>query len=124
MALRILLQNQPTRSINIVSESHALLIRASSEAWTPATSDRYATSKITASFVVLDDVDLVHSQVLCPKGFGTLGVVSFDKDLFLCVITAASPVASVRPGELVQRILAVEFCNLIWPFPSSADAQR
>ncbi|KAK6534596.1 inositol polyphosphate 5-phosphatase [Arthrobotrys megalospora] len=40
---------------------------------------------------------------------GTLGLISLNGDVFLCVVTGASLVATVRPGETVYRIHAVEF---------------
>lgn len=41
---------------------------------------------------------------------GTLGLITLNNDVFLCVITGAEEVATVRPGETVQKIFAVEFC--------------
>jgi hypothetical protein len=43
------------------------------------------------------------------KAFGTLGLVTLGGDVFLCVVNGATRVATVRPGEDVQRILGVEF---------------
>lgn len=42
---------------------------------------------------------------------GTLGLITLNNDVFLCVITGAEEVANVRPRETVQRIFAVEFCG-------------
>lgn len=41
---------------------------------------------------------------------GTLGLITLNNDVFLCAIIGASQVASVRPGETVQKIHSVEFC--------------
>jgi synaptojanin len=41
---------------------------------------------------------------------GTLGLITLNNDVFLCTIILASQVATVRPGETVQRIHSVEFC--------------
>jgi hypothetical protein len=38
-----------------------------------------------------------------------LGLISVGGDVFLCVVTHASRVATVRPGETVERILSVQF---------------
>jgi hypothetical protein len=43
---------------------------------------------------------------------GTLGLIAIKSDVFLCVVTGASRVATVRPKETVQRISTVEFCKL------------
>ena len=40
---------------------------------------------------------------------GTLGLITVNGDVFLCVVSGASRVATVRPDETVQRILSVEF---------------
>ena len=40
---------------------------------------------------------------------GTLGLITIEKDVFICVVTGASKVAQVRPGETVERIYGVEF---------------
>ena len=40
---------------------------------------------------------------------GCLGLINIGRDTFLCVITQSKEVAQVRPGEMVYRILAVEF---------------
>jgi hypothetical protein len=42
---------------------------------------------------------------------GTLGLITLNNDVFLCVITGSEEVATVRPGETVQKIFAVEFCK-------------
>ena len=63
-------------------------------------------------FSRIDSVDLSDYRTLrSKKVFGTLGLINIDIDTYLCVITAASLVATVRPGEEVQRILSVEFCR-------------
>jgi hypothetical protein len=43
---------------------------------------------------------------------GTLGLITLNNDVFLCVITGSEEVATVRPLETVQKIFAVEFCGL------------
>jgi len=43
-----------------------------------------------------------------------LGLITLNNDVFLCVITGSEEVATVRPGETVQKIFAVEFCE--WGF--------
>lgn len=43
-------------------------------------------------------------------GHGTLGLISLNDDVFLCVITASSRAATLRPGETVLRIDNVDFC--------------
>lgn len=40
---------------------------------------------------------------------GTLGLITVQGDVYLCVVSVSEKVASVRAGETVQRIKAVEF---------------
>ena len=40
---------------------------------------------------------------------GTLGLITVNNDVFLCVVSGSVKVATVRPGETVQRIHTVEF---------------
>lgn len=41
--------------------------------------------------------------------YGTLGLITVNNDVFLCVVSSATKAATVRPEETVQRINAVEF---------------
>ena len=67
-------------------------------------------------FSHLDSVHLSDYRTVRSKDvFGTLGLININLDTYLCIITAASLVATVRPGEEVQRIDAVEFCQHISP---------
>lgn len=51
-------------------------------------------------------------RTLSPSGVhGTLGLITINDDVFLCIVSAAARVASIRPGETVQRISSVEFCE-------------
>jgi hypothetical protein len=61
-------------------------------------------------FSALETVDLSDYRTLSPVAVhGTLGLITISNDVFICVVTGASKVASVRPGETVERIYAVEF---------------
>ncbi|MCJ1387033.1 inositol polyphosphate 5-phosphatase [Xylographa soralifera] len=61
-------------------------------------------------FTTLSTIDLTDYRPIRSSGvYGTLGLININKDVFLSVITAAAPVATLRPGENVQRIVAVEF---------------
>ena len=63
-------------------------------------------------FLAIDRIDLTEYRSVPRLGVhGTLGLINVNTDVFLCVITAASSVAELRPREHVQRIVAVEFCE-------------
>ena len=74
-------------------------------------------------FTALDAVDLTdYRETHVPTVYGTLGLVNVDRDVFICIITGAAKVATVRPRETVQRITAVEFCLCNFPFTSWPDS--
>jgi hypothetical protein len=61
-------------------------------------------------FADLSSVDLSDYRTLSPLPVhGTLGLITIANDVFLCLVTGASKVATVRPGETVERIYGVEF---------------
>jgi hypothetical protein len=61
-------------------------------------------------FADLEGVDISDYRTLGPVPIhGTLGLITISGDVFLCVVTGATKVASVRPGETVEKIFAVEF---------------
>lgn len=58
----------------------------------------------------MSDVDLRDYRTLSPVPVrGTLGLITINNDVFLCLVTGATKVAVVRPGETVEKIYAVEF---------------
>lgn len=58
----------------------------------------------------LGSVDLGDYRRLSSQPcLGTLGLITLGGDIFICVIIGAREVASVRPGEAVLRIQAVQF---------------
>jgi hypothetical protein len=61
-------------------------------------------------FTALNSLDISDYRTLSPLPVhGTLGLITISNDVFICVVTGASKVASVRPGETVERIFGVEF---------------
>lgn len=61
-------------------------------------------------FAAISEVDLSDWRLVRPSGIhGTLGLISINTDVFLCLITDATRAAIIRPGETVQRIRSVEF---------------
>lgn len=63
-------------------------------------------------FLRLNAIDLAEYRNLHSSAvYGTLGLVNINADVYLCVISGAIRVATVRPGETIQRILSVDFCQ-------------
>lgn len=130
---RLLIRDYPHRAIAIVSNDHALIFRhspttneaiangslASVPSARPRTgtgasnnSDNFA-SKCMVEFTPVTKKTLSEYRPLTARPiYGTLGLISVNRDVFLCVITHASRVSTLRPGETIERILAVEFYGL------------
>lgn len=109
MSLRILLREKLSRSIAILTETHALVFRHSPSA--AGTQTTGGSSRCMVEFSGLDHVDLTDYRPLRTSNVhGTLGLINIRADVFLCIISEAARVATVRPGETVQKILSVEFC--------------
>jgi hypothetical protein len=61
-------------------------------------------------FADASTVDLSDYRTLSPLPVhGTLGLITIANDVFLCLVTGATKVATVRPGESVEKIYGVEF---------------
>lgn len=121
---RLLIREYPHRAIAIVSSSHALIFR-----YSPTTNEAIAdgslvsvpsararngaeglVSKCMVEFAHATDDLLKDFRPLTPRPiYGTLGLISINQDVFISVITQATRVASVRPGETVERIANVDF---------------
>lgn len=117
MSLQLLLRDQPSRAFAIVTESHALVFRHSKsslvgESQKNENIGRVSPSKGMVEFSAINDIDLSGYRVLRSSGIhGTLGLININTDVFLCLITSAARVASLRPGENVLKILSVVFCQ-------------
>ncbi len=119
MSLRLLLREHPSRAFALVTDDQALVFRHSpyhngGEVQTYRATPKPPPSKCMVEFSPLENIDLSDYRVLRPSGVhGTLGLINISTDLFLCVISGAVRVATVRPNETVQRILSVEFCQYL-----------
>ncbi|TLD20392.1 hypothetical protein PspLS_08546 [Pyricularia sp. CBS 133598] len=122
---QLLIRDYPFRSIAIVSKSHALVFRHGSSSHDPLSNGSFSAlpnprsrlgegssnaAKCMVEFApntrkLLDDYRPLTSRPI----YGTLGLISMGQDVFICVITSASRVATLRPGETIERINAVEF---------------
>ena len=115
MSLRLLLRDHPSRAFAIVTETHALVFRHSqsslgSESHGNGINSKVLSSKGMVEFSAIEHIDLSEYRAIRSSGIhGTLGLINIDTDVFLCLITSALRVASLRPGENVLKILSVEF---------------
>ncbi|KAK0657119.1 SacI homology domain-containing protein [Cercophora newfieldiana] len=122
---QILIREYPHRAIAIATPSHALILRHSSTtsdaiangtlASVPSARPRASSfdngaAKCMVEFSTTRNNLLADYRPLTPRPiYGTLGLISIGRDVFLCAITQASRVATVRPGETVERIEGVQF---------------
>ncbi len=119
MAIEVLLRSLPYRSIALKTSTHALVLRHSAPSTEPANGSTVQVHKTGSQparcivdFSTLDALDLSNYLPLTPLPVqGTLGLITVDHGIFLCVVTSSTQVATVRPQETVQRIEAVEFCQ-------------
>ena len=109
MSPQILLRADPDRSIALATASHVLIFRHSPVLNNPAPSSIYSSPRYIVEFGTVENTDLASFTPL-RKIYGTLGLITVNADVFLCVITGSSTVATVRPTEHVHRIVSVEFC--------------
>ena len=115
-SLRILCQDHPQRTIVLATAEHALIFQYCSADPAPNVSNE--PPRCLVKFSGLSSVDLKGYRFL-GNGYGTLGLITLDEDVFLCVVTGSSKAATVRPGETVLRIENVDFCIMLSPgFPS------
>jgi hypothetical protein len=122
MSIRVLIKDYPSRCIALATPTHALLLKHSSTSndrnvipsrnasQTSLGSNSSGAPRSIAEFAPLDTLDLSEYRSLgLPHVFGTLGLITVNNEVFLCVVNSATKAAEVRPGETVQKINSVEF---------------
>lgn len=115
---RVLRREQPNRSIALQGSDHVLIFHHN------AADERSKTApRCQVEFSEIASVDLKGFRPL-GAGYGTLGLVTLNEDVFVCVITGASQAANVRPGESVAKIDNVDFCMLPFEPPSCRAASH
>ncbi|KAK8244636.1 SacI homology domain-containing protein [Phyllosticta capitalensis] len=125
-SIRVLIRDYPHRSIALATESHVLVFRHSSSS-TERSGNGFYSGGVNASqssvssaggnapkcmveFSESQEIDLGDYRSLSSQSVhGTLGLITVNNDVFLCVVSAATRAATVRPGETVQKILSVNF---------------
>ena len=111
--LRVLCRDHPQRSIVLAAGEHGLFFTYRPTIPADRTSlygSNNETSRCSVEFSATSRSDLKGYKTLA-GGFGTLGLINLDEDIFICVITEASRTATARPGETIWRIDNVDFCT-------------
>lgn len=106
MSLKLLLRDTHQRAFAVVGNSHALVFRQSNNYSTAAdgqldgTSFKASTTKCMVEFTALDDLDFTGFHELHTSTVhGTLGLINIQNDVFLCIISGSTRVATVRSGR-------------------------
>ena len=120
MSVRVLVSDYPHRTVALASDHHILVFRNAEPGSNPGISRTLTSSNALSSQKKSDAprcmVEFLHKSAIDLKGYrtlttakGTLGLITLGEDVFVCVATGSREVATVRPGETVQQIFAVEF---------------
>ncbi|TQS38716.1 hypothetical protein Golomagni_00772 [Golovinomyces magnicellulatus] len=118
MSIRVLLCEDTHRSIALVTKSHALIFRQCPSAsklhedlvLPVSFPDKSQTLRCIVEFETRASINLKDYRPLSSLPiYGTLGLITLNKEIFICVVTGATKVATVRPGETAEKINAVEF---------------
>ncbi|KAL4955062.1 SacI homology domain-containing protein [Aspergillus filifer] len=108
-SIRILSRDRPVRTLIVATSEDALIFQHSvGEPVGNAFPGSNETQRCLVEFASLSSIDLTGYRTL-GSGYGTLGLVTIDQDVFVCVVTRSSKAATVRPGETVLRIEDVDF---------------
>ncbi|KAK5737481.1 Inositol-1,4,5-trisphosphate 5-phosphatase 1 [Elasticomyces elasticus] len=116
--MKLFIRDSP-RAIALATDTHVLILRHSSasvsnnNAGSSTSIPEGGAPRCIVEFSPWESQDMSSYRSLTSmKVQGTLGLVTIaggTGDVFLCVVNSSSHVATVRPGETVQRILGVEF---------------
>ncbi|PYH97010.1 DNase I-like protein [Aspergillus ellipticus CBS 707.79] len=108
-SLRIYTRKYPTRTVVLITAEYALIFRHGlTDSEIDASRNNKATPRCLVEFISSESLDLQGFRLL-GDGHGTLGLVTFGEDIFLCVVTGSSKAATIRPGETVSKIENVDF---------------
>ena len=113
--MKLFLKDHPQRAIALGTETHVLVFRHSVSTADSRTGSTTSLSdggapRCIVEFAPWEGHDMSEYRSLTSlKTHGTLGLVTIDHDVFLCVVNQSTTVATIRPGETIQRILSVEF---------------
>lgn len=123
MAARVLVNDQDERCIALATESNVLFFHpqpgADDEISIHSFRPHDQNSTIAPTIAPRCAVELSDAGTANLTGFaklstrkchGCLGLIGLGRDIFICIITNAQQVATLKPDEHVSRITGVEFC--------------
>jgi hypothetical protein len=120
-SIEILIKHNPHRSFALKTATHVLILRHLpssadlNDYGSQPSNNGSATPRCMVEFTTVEAADLdgyqsLKGQALNWKVHGTLGLITIENDIFLCVVSGvtARPI-TVRPGETVRKIESVDF---------------
>ncbi|KAL4993671.1 SacI homology domain-containing protein [Aspergillus recurvatus] len=108
-SIRVFSRDHPVRTFIVATSDDALIFQHSfPESGGNDLPINHDAQRCLVEFASLSSIDLTGYRPL-GSGYGTLGLVTIDQDVFVCVVTRSSKAATVRPGETVLRIEDVDF---------------
>jgi hypothetical protein len=130
-SIEILIKHNPHRSFALKTATHVLILRHLpsstdlNDYGSQPSNNGSATPRCMVEFTSVEAADLegyqsLRGQALNWKVHGTLGLITIEDDIFLCVVSGvtARPI-TVRPGETVRKIESVDFRTYILQTPTS-----
>ena len=121
--MRVLVQDRPRRTLALATDDYTLVFHHvqagtdilpvtsnSSNVSLPGASKQASAPRCMVGLVPTAKLDAPKYRLL-GSGRGTLGLITLNQDVFICIVTSSNEVATVRPEETVQNICAVEFCK-------------
>ncbi|RMY60239.1 hypothetical protein D0865_01640 [Hortaea werneckii] len=113
--MKLFIRDSP-RAIALATETHVLILRHSPTTVQPSRNGSTTSvgegsaPRCVVEFSPWEGQDMSEYRTLSTlRVHGTLGLVTINGDVFLCVVTHSKTVATVRPGESIQKILNVDF---------------
>ncbi|KAE8371217.1 SacI homology domain-containing protein [Aspergillus bertholletiae] len=106
--LRVFSRDNPQRTLAITTTDFALIFKHGSTAPAINKSLNNDPPRCLVEFATLQSIDPKDYRAL-GEGVGTLGLITLGREVFLCIVTACSDAAAVRPGERVSKIDNVDF---------------
>ena len=116
MPIRVFLRDGPQRAIALATDTHVLIFRHSPTAvsarqGSSASVNEGGVPRCIVEFSPWERQNMQGYRALSASQpvHGTLGLVTIQGDVFLCVVNGSRKVATIRPAETIQRIHSVEF---------------
>lgn len=113
--IELLRKDYPHRAFALKTSTHVLTLEHTQENGDQGARNGSYTPRCAVEFTSLDTAQLdefrtLKTEVLNYRVHGTLGLITLNNDIFLCVVSSVSPrPITIRPGETVRRIDAVDF---------------